>query len=700
MKMGLVRSLLLLGQIGWMMGGMQAQRSAPLKPLWPQNPLPTSFLASFEDIYQKQAQAIDTYVPRDRALQRAYYQEQAYYTRQLLLSGKVLCNDSVSHYLDQVADQLLRARPQLRQELQFFAVRSHVVNAVVSGRGIILVNLGLLAHLDSEAELAYILSHEIAHYVAQHALNIFMESRGDETRDLRSEKEKMNLLVQQNQYTREAEFAADEWGTRLFISSGYDLDAIDGAFDLLLRAHLPGAEDSLFWSALFPPDWAWPQRWRSGATQEPVPADAAMSAERYSAPTHPAPEARRAQARSQIKGFPNGGRQAYFQSEARFRRVQRRCRLEVAKLYLADQQFEFALFTLQQLAHRYPQSDELASLIGYGWYALARYANAGRFFDIHQSPFELETGARQLCGLTERLSPQELTEVALSWAWHLRRAPLWREGGLQDRMGRELIQEWQSFYADSVSSRWFATQLSASSSLRAWLAQTGASDSRGQPAGQILPADPRELTYKQRRALVRGRELDLSRVVFVDPGYHRVDERLIDPVRYKASTRRRRRFNQLITTYAGQAELSYQLLSSDQMGPADAHRLRDLALLNGWLEHQVRMGDLRLLNPYHEELMDLCARYGTHHFVWLDCYAFSRNRSGKALVLASGFILPVLLPYSLFYVLTPRFDTVLHVQVYDLSQYRPLLLYPRVVRMRDRWDVVRSTLYDAIQQLR
>jgi predicted Zn-dependent protease len=86
----------------------------------------------------------------------------------LLMNGKILYGDPVSLYLSQLLDKILENKPQLRKEIRIFALKSEQVNAFATPMGTIFVNLGLLAHCANEAELAFIICHELAHYSNAH----------------------------------------------------------------------------------------------------------------------------------------------------------------------------------------------------------------------------------------------------------------------------------------------------------------------------------------------------------------------------------------------------------------------------------------------------------------------------------------------------------------------------------------------------
>jgi beta-barrel assembly-enhancing protease len=669
----------------------------PCQPLEAVGPIPRDFLLSFSEMYQAAEANIRARFPRQAMLQQAYYRESLYYTHRLLLSGRVLFQDSVSRYIAAVADRLLRNRPELRAELRFYAVRSSAVNAFATGHGIILVNLGLIAHLDNEAQLAFILSHEIAHYVKQHSLRIFLQSReeGPNHRSLEKAAAIEALLIRQNLYSRDAESEADRWGTWLYLSSGYDLDAIAGAFRILQRADRPFAEKNLDLLSLLPAGVHLQADWLSPAPATPEPL---VGHHPEAASTHPAPQERRAAILAQIKDIPTGGRPTFLVGESRFRYVRDCARYATCKLYLNQRQYEYALLGLQQLSQRYGRRPCLLRFIAYAWYGLARHANAGRYYDVHQPYFHLQDDARQLAWLTEQLTPAELNTIALLAAWEGDRLP--DAGNLAGAMLRELGQDLLAYHlpvGDTPSPSW-RPSLSMQPGLMAWLDRLAQSSSDTLPPQVVLPADRRQLSAEQRKQLLEGVDLNLDHVVFVNPGYQQIDERLLDPLKYVASEKRRQRFARKLDQYATRLHISHTLLDVEALTPSGIQHFRDLMLLNDWLSFYDNLNGVSMLSPAHDAIHALCERQGTPYFAWINCYAFTRYRVGKPLVLAAGFLFPPLFPYSMYYVFSPRYDTVLYVQVYDLAHHTHRLIYPRVIRMRDRADVVNGHLYDLLSQ--
>ncbi|MDR1459432.1 MAG: M48 family metallopeptidase, partial [Bacteroidales bacterium] len=162
------------------------------------------------------------------AMQKALQDEKESGLKYLLYHGKIVYGSTVNQYLDKILDNLLINEPQLRKEITLLVVKSPVVNAYANAQGILLINIGLIAQTSNEAELAFVLAHEIIHYALKHH---YIERASDDN---------MNNFLQRHFASRDQESEADTKGIARFYSlSNYSYAAIDGAFDVLQYGHLP-----------------------------------------------------------------------------------------------------------------------------------------------------------------------------------------------------------------------------------------------------------------------------------------------------------------------------------------------------------------------------------------------------------------------------------------------------------------------------
>ena len=147
-------------------------------------------------------------------------------------------------YPDPVLDELLQRvgrklashshRPEL--DYHFTIVDSSQVNAFALPGGYIYITRGMLAYLNSEAELAAVLGHEIGHVTARHSVRqqstsavtgilgaVLAASTGIQGADSLTSMAGTAIV---RGYGREHELEADRLGAEYLARSGYDPDAM------------------------------------------------------------------------------------------------------------------------------------------------------------------------------------------------------------------------------------------------------------------------------------------------------------------------------------------------------------------------------------------------------------------------------------------------------------------------------------------
>jgi hypothetical protein len=94
---------------------------------------------------------------------------------------KLLAERKVQEYISHLGDSLIPAGAQGTTrpiEFRFFVVEDPEINAASLPDGTLLINTGLLGALDNEAQLAFVLSHEMAHTLQVHYRREVEETRG------------------------------------------------------------------------------------------------------------------------------------------------------------------------------------------------------------------------------------------------------------------------------------------------------------------------------------------------------------------------------------------------------------------------------------------------------------------------------------------------------------------------------------------
>lgn len=89
---------------------------------------------------------------------------------ELHTKGLVLDDASLTAYITRVGQSLIPPAVTGAPPIRFHVLRSPLVNAFALPNGGIYINVGLLARLTNEAQLAHVLGHEIVHVIQRHSL--------------------------------------------------------------------------------------------------------------------------------------------------------------------------------------------------------------------------------------------------------------------------------------------------------------------------------------------------------------------------------------------------------------------------------------------------------------------------------------------------------------------------------------------------
>jgi beta-barrel assembly-enhancing protease len=158
---------------------------------------------------------------------------------ELLTSGKVLFGDSISNYLESVASVLLKNEPERRKQLRFYAVKSDEVNAFATNAGAIFVTMGLMAKLENEGQLAYVLAHEITHFEKQHSIAMVLAVDDIISNSTNARYNNQEVAIGQlSSFSKDFELEADKAGFYRFIQAGYSKDCAKAVLDILLMSEL------------------------------------------------------------------------------------------------------------------------------------------------------------------------------------------------------------------------------------------------------------------------------------------------------------------------------------------------------------------------------------------------------------------------------------------------------------------------------
>jgi hypothetical protein len=160
------------------------------------------------------------------------------------IGEKEIITDAVAvSYLNSLVQIILTANPQLKKDsLRVLFSRAWWPNAASMGEGTIVFHLGLFNRLENEAQVAFILCHELAHYFLDHgnaAIFHYVEttnsedfqrrlkeiSKSEYNRNNQLEKLGLSFAFNSRRHSRDHEKEADAMAFDLLKNTRYDLKA-------------------------------------------------------------------------------------------------------------------------------------------------------------------------------------------------------------------------------------------------------------------------------------------------------------------------------------------------------------------------------------------------------------------------------------------------------------------------------------------
>ncbi len=178
--------------------------------------------------------------------------------KQLKRQLKLIEQPDIVDYINNLGQKLARVAGRAEFDYEFFVINDSDLNAFALPGGKVFINSGAIVKANSEAELAGLLGHEIAHAVLSHGFQLATQGTAA-----------LNIArlipigdyiggVTVTSFSRDMERQADIVGTRILARSGYAADGLIN-FTYLLNQEYRGRNTVLPWFSTHP---ATPERLR------------------------------------------------------------------------------------------------------------------------------------------------------------------------------------------------------------------------------------------------------------------------------------------------------------------------------------------------------------------------------------------------------------------------------------------------------
>lgn len=370
-----------------------------------QGPIPADLRKNLEELYTEDKQRVRDYND-GRLANRDQVLRQSYFINRLTTNGRILYGDPITRMVEAIADTLLVDYPELRSELRFYSLKNATANAFTTGQGMIFVNLGLVAQCETEAQLAYVISHEIVHYYRRHNAEELARKKANP----KDRNDQLAAFLRRHNRSFEMEHEADSLGLVLFyLPSPYYKQVADGVFDVLQFAQLPFDEVPFDTTTFNTPYYKLPSQYfldKVGAITIDDNTDDSQS-------THPNIRKRRARVGEMLIGH-HGGSHFVTVSQQEFLYLRDLARMECIRQQLIDNEPVDAYYNSMVMLRSHPGNAFLLDAQAQALYTIARtMCKGGRIDNANKHQGEIH----QLYHLFSHLSPAEACFVALHQAW-------------------------------------------------------------------------------------------------------------------------------------------------------------------------------------------------------------------------------------------------------------------------------------------
>ncbi len=643
------------------------------EPIKSSGELPALLYSSSTEKYESSIQKIEQNEEGlTKKQQEQFYLETHFRIDALLQSGKVVFNDPIGLYINEVADVILKDKKELREELTFYLVKSPFANAFTTNEGIIFVNVGLISRLETEAQLAFVLCHEIAHYQAKHIIKGYARSVSLETgKGRQSTMSDIEKLILKNNYSRENERIADSIGFELFCGTDYSTETLPPVFDVLKAAHQPylfpqspfQAVKNAYWNPNYtPPPKKKKQEGEAAFITgfETEKEDTTENSEGGNQPlgkedsvlsdnvpiesreveieeedddenifsTHPSSTERKNLLLQQLIQSGHPGAHLFIVSRDRFDFCQKQAGYELCRMFLLEAAFFDALYQAVGLLENAPNDPYLNQVVMKALYGIAKYRNESNSIPAY---IDYDGQASHLKHFHDTFAKKKFDKksylfLALCFAkHHLDRFPdqLSTQKYMEDLM-IDLLKIFPNFVTQSDTSdahlvafkpeidKMYTDTVFQKIYEVAVIERKKIDDFR---AFRSSREGKKKINKYERKTRKRGYHLNIDSLVIFSPFYYWIDARRDEHIDFLKTEKEQDKLPDFILNSAEKLDLSVTLLDARSMTERkSSDAFNDLVISSEWYGDFIQHGDFRMVPSVYDEILALSEKYGSPYF--------------------------------------------------------------------------------------
>jgi hypothetical protein len=710
------------------------------KVLEAKGPVPSDFTRNLQRELAKSEKKSNTYKDRtERYRAEQFYLQSAYEIQGLLNSGRISYGDTVTNYCRAVLDKVLADFPDLKKKIRLYLNKNPQHNAFTTDEGIIFVNTGLLSQLETEAQLAFVLAHEVVHYAEKHVIDEYLELErikdGDDDYEDATVDEKISSI---SRFSKDSELEADELGyKRYYKNTGYSLEAPNQLMDIMLYSYLPFNEvpvstDFLNIASLtIPPSFF----------KEEVASISAIEDYDDSESSHPNIKKRRSTMK-QIS-FGDAGGEDFLISEAAFMHVRKISRYENTRLFLSYRDYERAIYNAYLLRTEDKESKFLKTVIANSLYAFSAYSNEDELTDVQVDYEEIEGESQQVYFLLDKLTQAQRNVVAMAWVLALKEE--YPDDAFIQQMYEETLdglvyendfvyEDFSSESYDDVKARVEAQMAQDSSAAESNSKVANIKKKKREEEGTVgdnfvkyaLSAfisdstlrhdfNARDEIKEEKESIKNYRNrynrdnddlydenlaLGLDKVLIVNPRYLNLEMGVFgEGLDREKSVENVDKYRTHIHEISRDLNLRSEMLTHEMMSTAEQYNHH--AALSMWLNERMRHVNSGVLVSEYNHVKDARKYYETDHLVFTGNYTIKEsdfNPFGKVMEVLCVAVVYPFYPYYFSSAFSPDYESFNYYYVFDLETGQAILAENTYYKDPDETDYIKSMLYNNLLQ--
>ncbi|MCF8330892.1 MAG: M48 family metalloprotease [Bacteroidales bacterium] len=710
--------------------------------------LPKDFLTFSIENYDKAAekQILDSDRRKTTKYKESFLTKSHWYLNRMLRGGSIMFNDPITKYVQDVADFVLKDYPGIRANLRFYTAKHASVNAFSTDAGIIIFNTGLIAQLENEAQLAFVIAHEVVHYYNKHGITGYLEEKliGEEYKDLDSWTFNEMFYLAKNQRSREMEMEADELGfEKFYTKTEYSPKAALGVMDVLQYAYLPFNEIKFSPGFLTNQYFSIPDKFMLDELK-PISVGDDYNDKRSS---HPSVRKRRENLKDMIglEGDKNEKRD-FIISEKRFYETRKLARYETIRKHMINRDYPRALYDAYVMMQQDPDDDYLKKITAGTLYGLSIYKSNHTDGPVVSDYEDIEGESQQVYYMMDEMSDEWANVIAMQYAWRLyKNDPDDRYlAEITEHLMVNMIQQEKlhldGFYdvskevlanlIDSTEKETDNKQLSKYDRIRKknkeQQLKRGEEEYRFALVDMVNDKDfldafeqaeeyvkelEEEETYsyddldeiygdndargKDRKADIPG----VDRVFMIDPMYLYINEKDDEIIQYFKTEKKQQQMSESIVKSSNDLKLEAIMMDPWTLQKEEVDRYNDIVLLKDWMTEYFAHSDIHIIPFASNDVYPLMEDYDTKYLNWMGTIS-GRVKDGSKFITGCLYLYIGLVPLAIYEWVKPNYQMILFNTLIDLEEADIRFSYRYATDNNAGKYRLQARIYDILNQIK